>query len=563
MLQSSPPITSTSAQGAAAPALSRHAGIHVLRVAGDDYEMGHQHGVALRDAIGRGPLPYFERYVEKLLAGGAGPTAGRALARALSATVGRRIARGFPEHTRRALDGLADGAGLDKKQLLGAVTMPESYLYVLGQLLKVKRPRLAPRHGVPMMGCTSAIAWGGATKTGALLHGRNFDYQGVGAWDREQAVVFHRPKDGQPYVAVSAAGILFGGITAMNAAGLSLVVHQHMGSDALQLGGTPIGVTGDLIMRHARSLDDAQRILDDDRPSGCWTYNIASAREGAVLCYETTPRRHAAHRFTNELFAYSNFFLDRDLAGTEHELYPAQWRNNLARFQRASALLEAERGRIDANTIARILGDAGDGCGVENAIRMIMTVASVVFEPGAGIVYVATGRAPVSKRDYVAFDLATQSVAERPPLTGGHARDEAAAAAFDAYRAAYEAHHDDDLVTARRELERARRLAPREAVFHYVAGLLALQDGDSGSALEAFDRALDLGHPAAERVAAFHLWRARARDLLGRRNDALSDYRDARRGNDGVRRAAERGLGRRWRPRRFGLEMVLGDVPMP
>ena len=41
------------------------------------------------------------------------------------------MATGFPLHALRALHGLADGAGLDCGALLGAVTMPESYLWVL------------------------------------------------------------------------------------------------------------------------------------------------------------------------------------------------------------------------------------------------------------------------------------------------------------------------------------------------------------------------------------------------------------------------------------------------
>ena len=151
----------------------------------------------------------------------------------------------------------------------GEVSVPEAYLWVLGRVLQFRRPRLAPRSGMQLFGCTSALAWGDATRVGRLLHGRNFDYQGVGAWDTEQAVVFHRPKGAQPFVSVSAAGVLFGGITAMNASGLSLVVHQHMASDALEIGGTPIGVTGNQIMRHAKNLDDARRIPDAYVPTVC------------------------------------------------------------------------------------------------------------------------------------------------------------------------------------------------------------------------------------------------------------------------------------------------------
>jgi hypothetical protein len=89
----------------APPAYERHAELHVLRLHGDDYEMGYQHGALLSEAIARGPLPYFDRYVERMLAVGAGPRLGRVLGATLKATVGRRIAAGLPARVRRALAG--------------------------------------------------------------------------------------------------------------------------------------------------------------------------------------------------------------------------------------------------------------------------------------------------------------------------------------------------------------------------------------------------------------------------------------------------------------------------
>ncbi len=558
-------LQATGPSGRREPYERRH-GLHVLRLSGDDYEMGYQHGRLLRDAVARGPVPYFEAYIEKLLGASLGPGAGRLFAKLLKATVGRRVAAGFPPHARRALHGLADGAGLGRSALLGAVTMPESYLWVLKLMMQIERPAPAPRYAVPLMGCTSAMAWGEATKDGALLHGRNFDYQGVGAWDREQAVVFHRPSDGQPYVSVAAAGILFGGITAMNESGLSLVVHQHMASTDLRLGGTPIGVTGDQVMRHARRLDDARRILDEDKPNGCWTYVIGSAREQAALCYEITPRGRACFRIEDGSFGYSNIYLDPALADSELHLYPSHWRNNAGRFHRVRDRLADARGNIDENEIASILGDRSDPrCRLRHAISMPMTVASVVFRPSDGLVYVATGRTPTSNRKFVPFDLAREDVRDDlPALDGGVPSDADARDAFDAYRDAYEAYFNaSDTASARRHIARACALAPAEALYHFMQGLLALVDRDPAAAEMAFDRALELGHPDAERFAAFHLWRGRSRDVQGRREAALSDYRMVERADHAVERAALKGLRRPWRPRRFGIEFAMADVPAP
>ncbi len=113
-----PTSARTGAPAAAVPsAYEMHHGFHVLRVSGDDYEMGYQHGMHLKEAVQRGPIPYFSRYVQQMLGAGGGPVVGAALGAVLGRTVGRRIARGFSGGAGRAMDGLADGAGINRAQL--------------------------------------------------------------------------------------------------------------------------------------------------------------------------------------------------------------------------------------------------------------------------------------------------------------------------------------------------------------------------------------------------------------------------------------------------------------
>jgi len=578
-------------------AYERVEGIHVLRIGGTDYEMGYQHGQLLRDSIPCGPLPYFARYVEKLLSAGLvgsfGRPASRALGTVLSATVGRKIAKRFPPRVLDAMNGLADGAGLSRKEILRAVTMPETYLWVGSAYKKVFRSPLAPRYGVPVLGCTSAIAWGNATARhvgGRMLHGRNFDYQGVGVWDREQAVVFHEPKDGQPYVSVAAAGVLLGGVTAMNASGLTLVVHQHIACTDFDLDGLPVGVVGDEVMRSAKTLDDAKRILDAHRPNGAWTYVVTSAKENAAMAYEVTSDRRAiispsdlssatsplgsknGRTATKEggVFGYSNVYLHRDLQPTEVDFYPSYWRNNMARFRRANQRLDEAYGSIDADAIASILGDIGEeGTCRFSTISALTTVASVVFDASRGIVYVATGRPPVCNRPYVAFDLNARAArTDLQRVVGGALIDETARDAFDAYRDAFEAHFNDaDVPTARKHVARARELQPKQSIYAFVAGLLALADRDASAALAAFDAALALGHADSQRVAAFHLWRGRALDAMDpsgrRRDDALAEYRAARAGDPNVRRAAQKNERKPYAMSAPAVEWSFGDVISP
>ncbi|MFN7951117.1 MAG: C45 family peptidase [bacterium] len=550
---------------ASLPDYERHAGIHVVRLAGSDREMGYRHGLLLGHAIRRGPVPYFARYVDRLLRENLGGVGGP-LAKLLASTVSTRVARRFPPHVREALDGLAEGAELDRKLLVGAITMPETFLWAISRYTRVRGFEAAPRFGVPHFGCTSAFAWGAASRDGRFRHGRNFDYQGVGAWDRESAVFFYAPTGAQRYVSISAAGIHLGGITAMNEAGLTLAVHQHLSTVDVALGGLPVGIAGDSVMREARNLDDARRILDEHRPNGSWTYLVGSAREQAVLCYEVTAARRAWFHADGDTFGYSNMYLDRDLASTERFTYPSQWRWNAARYHRVNEILADQRGALDADAISAILGDVGDGsCRISRAIAALMTVGSTVMSPDEGLVWVGTGRAPTSSRPFVAFDLTrAQARPDLGTLTGGEAASAEAAPAFDCYRDAYEAYFNhEDLSAARRHMQRACAARPREALFHFIAGLLALLGDDGGAALAELTEAVTLGHPDAERAATFALWRARALDRTGAREQAVAQYAAIADADPLVRAAARRGVQAPWDGRRVAIDFAFADAPTP
>ena len=585
MITSPRPIPTTSSSRPATPLPRergpwlRHVdGLHVLKVSGSPYEMGRQHGELLSDEVRRGPIPYYRTYLERMLGragwGRLAPLAWPLVQR----LVGDRVVRAFPDYARDAIRGLADGAGIDHRELLEGCALPDSLLWVASRVMQLRGIGPAMHHRLALgLGCTSAIAWNGATKDGKLLHARNLDYHGVACWPDTATVIFHEPDEGLRYVSVAAAGVLLGGVTAMNEAGLTLTVHQHMFTDRTALGGMPIGCVGDRIMREAHDLDEAEAILRAQRPIGCWTYLVTDGHRREVLCWEENPERQAPFRKRDgdgadgHTFGYANIFLDRELGDTEKNLYGSYWRHNLGRHRRANQLLRDQAGSLDPDAMTAILADQGDGeCRVSSAIGMVMTVGSVVFRPEDGVFWVAAGKAPTSQRPFVPFDLHGERHApEHGTVRGGVASDPTAAAAYEAYRQAYLAYFDDhDLPAARGHAERARALEPDQPLWHAMVGLLSLRLGDGDGAFGAFSRCLELGHPHEERVAAFHLWRGRAADLRGRRELGLRDYRAAlgHHADPPVHRAASRGLKRAFdarRARRIDVDLTYIDVVDP
>ncbi len=552
----------------------RVAGLHVLKLKGSFYDMGVQHGTLLREDVARGPIPHFRTHVERLMGRSTLGPAGKLVWPVLQSLVGRRAAKKLPSFAVDSLRGIAEGAQLDPNEFLDGCTMPDSLLWLASRLMQVKKIGPAVHHRLALgLGCTSAIAWGDATRDGMLLHARNLDYHGVGTWPSTAAVIFYEPEDGMKYVAAAAAGVALGGFTAMNEAGLSLTVHQHMFTDRARLGGTPIGLAGDLVMRHARNLDDAERILSDFTPIGCWTYLVTDAKTREVLCWEENPERHVARRTTpsETTFGYANIYLDPALGETELNLYGSYWRHNQGRFRRVHEMLAERAGTLDPQSMAEIIGDRGDPrCRIRDAMAMVMTVASVVFRPEDGTMWLGTGQAPTSRSTYIPFSLHNQDIA--PPareLRVGDDESDSDRAGYEAYRKAYVAYlEDDDPRAARALMADACDHCPEQPLFHFLHALAALQLGEAADADRALTRSIRLGHPDEQRVAAFHLWRGRARDMLDQRDVARRDYRSAlgHAADPPVHRAAQAHLDRAFHPRglrTMNIDFSLADVVTP
>lgn len=554
--------------------LERVGALAVLSVEGTFGEMGEQHGALLATEVARGPIPYYRGMVERLLGKPLGPLAAPVCS-AIQRLVGSRIERALPDFAVETIRGIARGAALPEDEFLRGCTMPDSLLWVTARLHGLRNPGPAMAHRLSLgLGCTSAVAWGSATRDGMLYHGRNFDYFGVQNWPDHAAVIFHTPARGQRYVSIGAAGVGLGGVTAMNEAGLSLTVHQHMFTDRTALGGTPIGVVGDVVMREAHDLSQAEEILRRQRPIGCWTYVVTDARAKQVLCFEENPERQVAIRSKKEdtTFGYANIYLDPELGATECNSYGSYWRHNEGRYRRTRTLLEQASGAIDERVIAAILGDPGSDarCRVRDSIAMVMTVGSIVFRPEDGAFWLGVGEAPVSRGAFIPFSLAKGAHApELGTFSVATPADRRSDEAFEHYRRAYLAYVDGcDAITALDAMEAAAKAAPEQALYHSSAGMLGVEALQPERAVASLTKAIELGHPDEERLGAFHLWRARAHDLGNRRQEAMQDYRVClgRRADPPVHTAARAGLKSAFTPRkarRMHIEMSLGDVVVP
>ena len=560
---------------ASASSLSRHGGIAVLHVSGGPYEMGFAHGSLLKEAVHRGPVPFFRRYLEQTLANSVARRIAGPVARGIQRQMGPRLAARIPAYTMKLIEGVCDGAGLDRDDTMMAYLMPDMFLALVSyyeRLIRGQRGVPGSLVASPLFGCTSVVAGPEATASGEILHGRNFDYPGVGHWDTEALVTICEPEAGMPYVSVAAAGIPSGGATGFNAAGISLVCHQHW-PDKIDLDGVPVGVAGDMALRYATNLEEAVEIIVAHPPVCAWTYILTDGDTGEGIALEVAPGWHGIVRLgetgVDGCLGYSNVFVSDELVGQEMKLNSPYWSNVEARYVRANTLLEDKRGEHDVRSIASALADVVEPtCGQRrlygDVITSLITVASVVFEPKKRRVWVGEGDAPTSHGDFVAFDLGGVEEDVEPftieVLSGREVE------ALSAYRLAYEAWFSShDAEAAYHHMTAAAEQLPEHPEVAYLLGLVALKTDRTDEAVRALDQArTDFGEVG--RRAEAQLMYARALDVAKRRAEAKAVYKELRADEQApqeYRAAAGRGLRLPWRrsnARGLSIDFVCGAV---
>lgn len=544
-----------------------------LNLRGSMLEMAAQHGARLKSRVHAGPIGFFSKYLLKVLANSPVHKAAYTLDWGSQRLLGQRLKRRVPQEFQIAIQALAEAAEIPEDQVWQAYLMPETFLWVVGTYHKVLGTRSAQGLGAPpMFGCTSAVVVPPRGQT--TLHGRNFDYFGIDYWDKNQVVAFHHPDKGLDYVSITSAGMIGGGITSMNSAGLTFAMHQHFPRE-LDLNGVPVGVAGDYVIRNAHTIEEAVAILREFPPVAGWTYVMSEGDTGRAAVFEVAPGLenltwldgHAAG------LGYANMYWGEALKDVEVDFFPEYRRCNVARQSRVGQCVREVSGASPLD-VARILGDLKDPESGEErllgpTIVNVTTVASVVFEPAERRVWVAAGQSPTCRGWYVPFDLrrGAPSLDHAPftPFPGWH--ESLQGQAFEAYRKAVAmnaAGEKDEAVLV--EVERALALDSAEPYLRVLAGLLSLRLNRGERAEGAFRRALE-GIPNAERRAEIQLYLGWSYDLLKRRTEAKHHYRAVLESPHADAIIKQRAHYAKWfrfdaeRAAKINIDLVYGGVP--
>ena len=340
------------------------------RLHGTHRDVGRQHGEALRSLI-RAHLELIAQQSQL------SPETARRWAQAFGPVIGAAA-----PHFLEEIEGLAQGAGIETAEAL---------------LLQVRQEVAhVARFGSVDLECTSFAVSAAYTRTGGTFAGQNADLSGG---IEQFAAVLTFAVTGKPAVMmlVPAGQISYLGISS-----------EGLSADAnfLRSRGWRTGFPRYLLTRLAIEQPTLKAAVDAAlTPRRASSRNLLLAdRAGAMVDIETTAEEHAL-TWGDGCLVHANHHVLPGMAG--HETATAEeLHNSSCRHERIAALMEAGRGRLDAEALKVILRDHANRphsiCAHPGA-RATYSFASLIADLDAGRMEIAVG--PPCEHEYATYTL--------------------------------------------------------------------------------------------------------------------------------------------------------------
>lgn len=493
--------------------------------------MGDQHGRLVLSAGGPGDLfEFYDQMLVNILCATGTPGALRGLVSVLRPAgdaLMRRLSRNRPDEYRART-----------AAFLAALDLPASaarYGFVMDAFQNIvglaARHRLGPMARFPAtcapIGCSTLAVWDEASSDGRMLHGRNFDFPGVGIWDRSPTVVLCDPEEGVRYGFVTTRGADIPGITSFNEAGLCVTLHTRFHSD-VSFSGAGVVDLAHAISHRAETLGDAVAIARERQAASTWGISVSSASERRAAVIETHGSAvDVTWSAAGEAFSVcTNRYQSPKLAIGQVSPSPSFNVNSDGRegWLRERGRRAPSSGGYTVADIQGFLGSHEDPDHPDeqraglNVVTCPAAVQSVVGDPERRSIHVSVGRAPTGHGPYVEVPWDWDGEVGVEALTPTSATP-TVVANDPGYSHYVEATALDGtgggLPAVRAALTRAVEASPSTPEYRFLLGAVLLRVGEEAAAVEQFRAGLAHEHHAFMRGQLL-LWGARAASAASR-----------------------------------------------
>jgi len=256
-------------------------------------------------------------------------------------------------------------------------------------------------------GCTAFGAWGGATKDGHLITGRNFDWEAAEVFSRDRVVILCEPDQGIPFISLAWASMA-GVVSGMNRAGISVTINGAPSSLPGETA-TPVAMVAREVLQRAHNLEEALQILREARVFVSTLWLVGSRADGKFIVVEKTPKVTNVREPEGESIVSANHFQTDKLKDDSRNLRYIQEATSISRFDRMTELVNGARGKIDAQLAAEMLrdrrlpGSKFAGNDHRSTLNALIATHSVIMDLSDGIFWAASP--PNQLGRFVAFDV--------------------------------------------------------------------------------------------------------------------------------------------------------------
>ena len=407
LVLSRPPHLAPAIEPQQAGRLERVGGVWLAHVQGDPYQMGLQQGALWRTEL-RGLV---QGYLYDQLIAGSGVLHFRLLSQA------RLLDQSIPEHLRREMEGIADGAGLSYQDVLLLNVVPD----LLALMRKLPSWDLFPalfsaasQGTAPARSslCAAFAGWGHATVEGELLVGHNLDCAESDLLLYHRALIVRQPSTGNASVSLGLMGTV-GVWAGMNEEKVVVAVSGSPSAD-VAVSGQPLPFLLRQVLQSSGNLNQAVNfLLSTERLyGGNVILGDGKTPQGVVL--ELSAHRHSLFEadIGGDLLLRTNHFLDTELASAQRALLaPEEMAASETRLERMQSVLEPNRGWIGTDKALALLGQMDRvPTGGAQEVGILQTV---LLSPATFSLWVAERNTSDPAVSYVRLDLAAELLGSR------------------------------------------------------------------------------------------------------------------------------------------------------
>ncbi|MGN6370608.1 MAG: C45 family autoproteolytic acyltransferase/hydrolase [Phycisphaerae bacterium] len=389
-------------------------------------------------------------------------------------------------------------------------------LHDVSQML-IDNPLIVPNQ----FACTGIISLPAysAKQNGHLMLGRVFDFEGGESFGRQKSLTYIIPPPGEgiPFAHVAWPG-LAGCVTGMNAEKIALFLNAAATKDYRRIG-TPTIFMARQILQHARTLDDAEKIIRSTSVFVSDIIVVADGKTGHARIFEKSPAATAT-RDVQLSAVVTNHLTTPTFADDPVNRERMADSTTMQRHARARQLLDRLHNNITPQTLATILRDKKGlddhdiGFGNRNAIDGLIACHAVIMDVTAGKMWIAAW--PNCEGAFLGIDI-TQMLDHAPHPADFTANADPAAIPEDPILHDGTWQHIEKSRTAQEQSLHALRAhnlpaaiaAAREALAnnpnfyfgHELLGRALLQQHETAAARHELQTALSLEPPYAKRIA--------------------------------------------------------------